>query len=390
MNWELMGPPLGVILCACAVAYFLVGSLKDERSDEAKLREEKIRALLAEKEEVVAQLKALESSDVSEEQREAYLARGREILIELEAMGHKVQVVGAKRSDLKKLTLVLTMAGLLFGAVTIYLVFRESEERVEETQNQSTRSMDITEAVKAQMAILEKDPENLDALKYLTRRALLDQDPTNAMGFFMRAEGLKKDDIDLQVYASGLAILVGMADRAFQRLDSVLKDQPNHPEAHWWKGLAHASMRQFDEATLSLKKCISLSPQSEEAQYAQMLLKQIQQQSVMEVHASGSVTLGASVVVPEGGVLYVAALRAPVSGGPPLAAARFPSFAFPHAFSLSDANMPMGGEWPEQFWIRVRIDADGDPMTKSDADVKTDFLGPFERGQQNIEVLLGE
>ena len=117
-------------------------------------------------------------------------------------------------------------------------------------------------------------------------------------------------------------------------------------------------MRQFEDATASLKKCIALSPQSEEAHYAQMLLKQIQQQSVAEVHASGSVALGSSAVVPEGGVLYVAALRAPVSGGPPLAAARFPSFAFPHAFSLSDANMPMGGEWPDQFWIRVRIDAD--------------------------------
>jgi len=390
MNWELMGPPLGVILCACAVAYFLVGSLKDERSDEAKLREEKIRALLAEKEAVVSQLKGFDVGAGSDEERDACLARGREILIELEAMGHKVHSVVPKRGELKRLTLVLSLAGLLFGAVTIYLVFRESEERVEETQNQSMRPVDVTEEVKAQMEILEKNPEDLDALKYLTRRALLDQDPKSAMGFFMRAEGLKKDDVDLQVYASGLAILVGMADRAFPRLEQVLMDQPDHVEAHWWNGLAHASMRQFEDASVSLKKCISLSPQSEEAYYAQMLLKQIQQESTMEIHASGSVEIRSSVVVPEGGVLYVAALRAPVSGGPPLAAARFPTFSSPHAFALSDANMPMGGEWPDQFWMRVRIDADGDPMTKSDADVKTDFLGTFERGQKNIEVQLGE
>ena len=91
---------------------------------------------------------------------------------------------------------------------------------------------------------------------------------------------------------------------------------------------------------------------------------------------------------PQTGVLYVAALRTSVAGGPPLAAARFPNFSFPMNFSLSSANMPMGGEWPEEFWMRVRIDADGDPMTSSDSDWMTDVLGPFKKGDQTIEVLL--
>ena len=50
--------------------------------------------------------------------------------------------------------------------------------------------------------------------------------------------------------------------------------------------------------------------------------------------------------------------------------------------------MPMGGEWPEEFWMRVRIDADGDPMTKSEEDLKTQFLGPFKRGVDDLEIVL--
>jgi len=50
--------------------------------------------------------------------------------------------------------------------------------------------------------------------------------------------------------------------------------------------------------------------------------------------------------------------------------------------------MPMGGEWPEQFWMRVRIDTDGDPMTQSESDWKTEILGPFEKGDNTIEILL--
>jgi hypothetical protein len=73
-----------------------------------------------------------------------------------------------------------------------------------------------------------------------------------------------------------------------------------------------------------------------------------------------------------------------------LAAARFARFEFPKDFALTSANMPMGGEWPEQFWMRVRVDADGDPMTKSETDVSTEILGPFSRGAEGLSIQLGQ
>ena len=184
--------------------------------------------------------------------------------------------------------------------------------------------------------------------------------------------------------------MVGMPERALGRLAPILEADPTHVEGLWWKGVAFSSMGRYDEATLALEATVVHGKGSEEAGLAKGLLAEIKLASNVEVHASGRVVLGGSTVPPKGGVLYVAALRAPVSGGPPLAAARFGRFEFPKEFALTSANMPVGGEWPDQFWMRVRVDADGDPMTKSDADVSTEVLGPFSRGVEDLSIQLGE
>jgi hypothetical protein len=181
-----------------------------------------------------------------------------------------------------------------------------------------------------------------------------------------------------------------MPDRALGRLDPILEADPTHVEALWWKGVAFSSMGRYEEAKIALEATVVHGKGTEEAGLAEGLLAEIELASNVEVHASGRVVLGKGTVLPEGGVLYVAALRAPVSGGPPLAAARFARFEFPKDFALTSANMPMGGEWPEQFWMRVRVDADGDPMTKSETDVSTEILGPFSRGAEGLSIQLGQ
>jgi tetratricopeptide (TPR) repeat protein len=279
------------------------------------------------------------------------------------------------------------LAAVAFVGLSIHLVHRESAERMDDTQTLARLAHMKMEKAKARLV---EDPEDMGALKFLIRRSVLDGDMGNAMTLFMRAEALAPEDDDLQVYGSALAILVGMPDRAFARLDAVLEAHPEHVEALWWKGVALASMGRFDTANAALEGAIAHGKGTEEATLAKRLILEIELASNVEIHASGKVEWAEGAVLPEEGVLYVAALRAPVSGGPPLAAARFPRFEFPMAFSLSAANMPMGGEWPEQFWMRVRIDADGDPITHSEADVTTEILGPFEKGAEGLLIRLGD
>jgi hypothetical protein len=235
---------------------------------------------------------------------------------------------------------------------------------------------------------LEEDPSNLEALTVLARRALLDGDLPDAMNYVQRADAVSPNDPKITVYSGAMATMVGMSNRALERILPVVEAHPNDHEAQWWLGVTYSSMARFDEALVHLKQTVVLSADSQEAAFARGLIAELEAAMNTEIHAAGVVRLSESAVVPENGILFVAALRTPVEGGPPLAAVRFPRFSFPMQFSMSAANMPMGGEWPEEFWIRARIDADGDPMTKSEEDIKTAILGPFKKGTLDLEVSL--
>jgi cytochrome c-type biogenesis protein CcmH/NrfG len=390
MNWDLMALPLGAIVVAIVLALVLVRGLGDERDEEAQSRAERVQRLLGEKKALLARLRTLDDGD----EKQALLAQGRAILAEIEALDGAEAGTSSLhpkmprlRGSQKPLVLFVVLVALGFVALSIHLVGRESNVRMDDRQ---TTARLAHKEVQRYRERLEKDPEDVQALKFLTRRAIFDSDMSTAMNLFMRAEKLAPEDPELPIYSSALAIMVGMPDRALGRLDPILEADPTHVEALWWKGVAFASMGRYDEAKLALEATVVHGKGSEEAGLAKGLLAEIELASNVEVHASGRVVLGTSAVLPKGGVLYVAALRAPVSGGPPLAAARFARFEFPKDFALTSANMPMGGEWPEQFWMRVRVDADGDPMTKSETDVSTEILGPFSRGAEGLSIQLGQ
>jgi hypothetical protein len=70
---------------------------------------------------------------------------------------------------------------------------------------------------------------------------------------------------------------------------------------------------------------------------------------------------------PAKGAAVFVAVKDPSQPGPPLAAKKLPPGPFPLTFSLTDADrMPMGGgrALPEKVTLLVRLDADGDAMTK--------------------------
>jgi cytochrome c-type biogenesis protein CcmH/NrfG len=389
MNWDLMALPLGVMTLAIVLAVVLIRGLSDERDEEAQVRSERVKTLLAEKKALVIRMRGLGEG----EEREELLVAGRALLAEIEALdgeeagtGVLIKPARAFAGGHSRLVVFVVVVAISFVALSIHLVQRESQVRMDDQETTARLTHMEVERYKARLI---ENPEDLEALKFLTRRAIFDGDMSTAMTLLKRAEELAPEDADLPVYGSALAIMVGMPERAFNRLDPILEADPTHVEALWWKGVAFASMGRYDEAKVSLQATLAHGSGTEEAVLAKGLLAEIELMSNVEVHASGSVSLVENTVVPEGGVLYVAALRAPVSGGPPLAAARFARFKFPMDFALTAANMPMSGDWPDEFWMRVRIDADGDPMSKEDSDVTTDILGPFTRGTEAISIQLG-
>ena len=86
------------------------------------------------------------------------------------------------------------------------------------------------------------------------------------------------------------------------------------------------------------------------------------------VLVSGSIEAPAD--APAAQAVFVS-LRKPGVPGPPLAARKLPAGPFPLSFVLTEADRPMvQGPVPEDFEIKVTLDIDGDPMSKSEADLE--------------------
>ena len=87
------------------------------------------------------------------------------------------------------------------------------------------------------------------------------------------------------------------------------------------------------------------------------------------------------------GTLFVIARRSP-AGGMPVAVQKVPNPAFPMKFELGPTDMMMGGEWPEQVYLEVRLDRDGNAMTKADGDVNSEVQGPLPKDSHDLSVML--
>jgi hypothetical protein len=61
----------------------------------------------------------------------------------------------------------------------------------------------------------------------------------------------------------------------------------------------------------------------------------------------------------------------------------------PGTFTVGEADLMMGGAWPEQAWIQVRVDEDGNAMTHTEGDVSSPVLGPLGPGAEGIVIPLG-
>lgn len=104
---------------------------------------------------------------------------------------------------------------------------------------------------------------------------------------------------------------------------------------------------------------------------------------------SGTIGLAEGVSLPESGMVFLIVRRTETPKGPPAAALRISLADVPGAFSVGEENLMMGGTWPEQAWVQVRADADGNAMTRSEDDVSSPIVGPVTPDTTGLELLLG-
>lgn len=103
----------------------------------------------------------------------------------------------------------------------------------------------------------------------------------------------------------------------------------------------------------------------------------------------GKVNLSSGIEPVEGSVLFIIARSKGVLGGPPLAVQRVANPSFPHAFEIGpDDVMIPSMRFAGPISITARLDADGDPLTRAEADPKTSSPVDAVPGTLGVEMIL--
>jgi hypothetical protein len=56
----------------------------------------------------------------------------------------------------------------------------------------------------------------------------------------------------------------------------------------------------------------------------------------------------------------------------------------PFAFQFEEGHSMTGGPWPEQVWVKARIDGDGRPGASPSGDLDSNLLGPVSSGSEGL------
>jgi hypothetical protein len=95
--------------------------------------------------------------------------------------------------------------------------------------------------------------------------------------------------------------------------------------------------------------------------------------------------------LPADGVLFVIARPQGVSGGPPLAVLRIPAPRFPLEFTIGPADVMIPSmRFEGSLSLTARLDADGNAMTRGEADLSSTVEAPVLPGASGVRLVLSE
>lgn len=203
-------------------------------------------------------------------------------------------------------------------------------------------------------------------------------------------------------------LTMGQADQAVGLLDRVLAEHPDHRQALIYRGLALYQLGEVEQAMdtwdMGLQMAGGSDPELEEL----LVMAQSGQSQPAGMtpptpvaNSPAPPTATAGQVDPRGFALQIELAAGaqpapqailfvflrPEGGGPPVAATRITSPAFPLAIVLDASHSMMGAELPEQGILVARIDTDGDVTTTDATDLVVEI--PASKGQLT-RVTLGQ
>jgi cytochrome c-type biogenesis protein CcmH len=292
----------------------------------------------------------------------------------------------------------LMLFGLALGVILTKSVRPRESENDTMTGGFLTGTTPASDAARAALnegkqAFGKQDfPKAIDAFK-----KVLDADPNNS---------------EAHTYIGYILIQAGHGDGALMAFDKALSQAPNFPMALWGKGMVlYQEKKDFAGAREVLERLLNLVPPGEERNEVVKVLADIPttggtpgrstggDKSTAAALSSSAQISGKITIDPKlkasidpNAALFIVARPATGAGGPPLAVKKIDRPTFPVDYTLSQDNVMMQGlPFTGKINITVRLDKDGNPVTRTPGDMTGDYkTNPVAVSSQNIDIVLDQ
>ena len=254
-------------------------------------------------------------------------------------------------------------------------------------------------AVQAAKLRAEQHPDDVAAWNDLSDQMLRVMDWQGMLEANDKALKIAPKDPTARSYRAVLSMKMGMPDQALAYVDDVVAEHPDHPLAVPYRGLFLLEMGRFDEAVEMLEKALAILPGNPSIQSALQTAKALANGETPPPQGMPKdgqlIVAGTMALAPDaqgtitGNEVVFVSVKDPNKPGPPLAADRLAA-RFPGAFRLTTADIrAMAGapvDLPPRVNLTIRVDRDGNAMTKEDAP-RADLVD-VALGSDNLNVVL--
>ncbi|HVR70889.1 MAG TPA: tetratricopeptide repeat protein [Vicinamibacteria bacterium] len=241
-------------------------------------------------------------------------------------------------------------------------------------------------------AAVERNPDDLEARLTLARAALTRQDMMVVYDQTRAVLEKRPGDPRALSYQALVRLAMGQADMAEKMLREALQSEPDLLEGYIHLSLVHLRQGRVDEAESDIEEAARRSP--EHAPRLRAIWAEMRSQAEPAPEAAtpagedphadlpepgarpagapgavrGTVELASGLQPAPGAIVFVSVRPAGTAEGPPLAAKRLSAASFPLAFEVGPGDSMMGQTLPDRVRVDVRVDGDGDPMTRDPGD----------------------
>ena len=231
------------------------------------------------------------------------------------------------------------------------------------------------------------------------------KDWSQAIDAFKKVIAIDSDHPEAHTYMGLILTQAGHADSALLAFNRALSTNPEFPLALWGKGMVlYRDKGDFPGARQNLEKLVNLLPPGAQRNEVQRTMDEMGSRPADPVQSkqlvAGSSRIEGTISVDpklkakldSRDALYIIVRSAGSAGGPPLAVKKVGRPVFPLSYSLGPENMMIPGRpFSGKVDVSVRLDKDGNAMTRDPGSLKGDYKkNPVEIGSQRVDIIIDQ